>query len=178
MKWLLVIPFLFFVNQLRAQDAARRQVSGIVKDSVGDPIPGANVTLVSAKDSLITRTDEKGHYLFSAVESAVFEVTVSCLGYRRKLTRYHYNNTEAKLELSPITLKAEVVALDEVQVQGKVGVVFKTDTVEFTASDYQVQKYDKVDELIKKMEGVEIDADGKVMFNGKEVKKARFNGCL
>jgi hypothetical protein len=55
-------------------------------------------------------------------------------------------------------------------------VKYKTDTVEYRASDYKVRANSSVNEILKKAEGFEIDTNGSVTFNGQSVTKARLNG--
>lgn len=162
--------------QEKPSPVTERTVVGSVTDSAGNAVPGASVTLRSEKDSLVQRADDLGRFTFQRVGAAVFSVTVASLGYTRLVTRYRMNDTQPRLSLEPIRLKTEVLELDEVTVKTKVGVVFKTDTVEYTAADYDVPPYQQVGELIKQLEGIEVDDEGKITHMGKEIKRARLNG--
>ena len=55
-------------------------------------------------------------------------------------------------------------------------IVYKTDTVEYRASDYKVRENSTVNELLKHMEGFQVDSNGNVSANGQAVTKARLNG--
>ncbi len=55
-------------------------------------------------------------------------------------------------------------------------IIIKPDTVEYKASAYPVKSNATVDELLKKMEGMEVGADGSVTHQGHAVTKARING--
>lgn len=153
-----------------------REVSGIVKDTTDNTIPGAVVTLTSAKDTLKTITNADGIFVFKNVKLATFYLTVSSLGYTPITVKRLENDAVKRLVLSPVILKNETRALDEVVVNGTPSITYKTDTVEYRASDYKVRENSAVDELLKKMEGFEVSTDGTVLHQGQEVTQARLNG--
>jgi hypothetical protein len=93
------------------------------------------------------------------------------------VVRKMLNNDESRsLELDAFVLKPQQHMLGEVVINGAPSVTYKTDTVEYRASDYKVRPNATVDELIKKMEGVEVAKDGTVTHQGQAVVKARLNG--
>ena len=153
-----------------------REVSGIVRDSIGDAAAGATVRLVSNKDTLQTTTNDMGVFIFKNVKSAEFIITVGGIGFLRKSQKYLNNDTKARLVLQPIMLKTENQLLNEVTIKGKVGPKYLKDTVEFWADDYIIRDYAKLQDLLRKMEGVSVDKDGTVTHQGQEVKRAKFNG--
>ncbi|TCC97792.1 outer membrane beta-barrel protein [Pedobacter hiemivivus] len=155
---------------------AVREVSGIVRDSVAGGVEGAIVRLASSKDTLLTQTNEFGVFIFKEVKSAEFIITAGRIGFLRKSQKYLYNDTKARLILKPIILRTESELLKEVTIKGKVGPKYLTDTVEFWADDYIIRDYAKLEDLLRKMEGISVDKDGTVMHQGQEVKRAKFNG--
>ncbi|HEX8020965.1 TonB-dependent receptor [Mucilaginibacter sp.] len=153
-----------------------RQVSGIVQDSSGAPVARATVILKSAKDSLMTTSDKDGIFIFENVREATFLLTVSEIGFTTKVSRYLNNDEAKKIVLAPITLKDQYYKLKQVNINGAPTVVYKTDTVQYRASDYKVPAYATVDQLLRKMEGMEVGADGTLVHQGQQVTKAKLNG--
>lgn len=153
-----------------------RQVSGVVKDSTDQTVIGASVTLTSSADTIRTVTNEDGLFFFKNVKSWVFKIQVSSIGYKSKVISGKYNDATPRLTLDPIILKNDEKVLNEVVVNGTPSIVYKTDTVEYRASDYVVRQGATVDELLQKMEGVEVGNDGSVTVNGTAVARARLNG--
>ena len=77
-----------------------------------------------------------------------------------------------KLELSD-----GAIELGEAVVIGKVPeVTVRNDTVEYNADSYKVTEGSVLEDLLKKMPGVEVDSEGKITVNGKEVKKVMVDG--
>jgi len=184
---LLTVIFSLTIAQLFAQSTPRppattpqpiplRQVSGVVKDSLDQTVIGATVTLTSSADTLKTSTNEDGIFIFKNVKSWVFRIQVTSLGHVSKVISGKYNDATPRITLDPIILKNDEKVLSEVIVNGTPSIVYKTDTVEYRASDYVVRKGATVDELLQKMEGVQVGNDGSVTVNGTAVARARLNG--
>jgi len=153
-----------------------REVSGVIKDTTGVSIPGATVKLISTKDSVLTSSDKDGVFVIENVKASTFIVTVSAIGYRKTVRRYLNNDMTSKIVLDPIILNDEAYQLKQVIINGAPSVIYKTDTVEYRASDYKVPEYATVDELLKKMEGMEVGTDGSLVHQGQAVTKAKLNG--
>lgn len=153
-----------------------REVSGIVKDEKGEPVPGALVTLKSEVDTIKTATNEDGIFVFKSVKRATFNVTVSSIGLTTFVKKYLQSDVAKKIVLDPIALKEATHELNEVKINGTPSVTYKTDTVEYRASDYKVRANSTIDELLKKMEGMEVGSDGSLVHQGENVVRAKLNG--
>jgi len=153
-----------------------REVSGIVKDSSDATLPGSVVKLESPKDTMSTSTNADGIFIFKNVKSATFVLTVTSIGYRKLIKKFLNNDAVPRLVLDPVVLTSEAHALKEVVINGTPSITYKTDTVEYRASDYKVRENATVDELLKKMEGMEVGSDGSLTHQGQEVTKAKLNG--
>lgn len=167
---------LLSVQQIVAQEKVTYEVSGIIVDTTNVGVPGVTLKLVSAKDTLKISTDSEGVFFFDRVKDPVFTLTISHLGFTTSYRKYLFTDANKRLVLDPIIFKTDAQMLNEVKVEGKVGIVFKKDTVEYRASDYKVREYANLAELLKKMEGVEVDKLGAVSHNGQAVVAAKFNG--
>lgn len=153
-----------------------REVSGLVKDEKGEIIIGAVVTLKSTADSLVAATNEDGIFIFKEVKMATFLVEVKALGNAPYLKKYLNNDVAKRIVLDPIQLKIQENLLNEVKVDGSPSIIYKTDTVEYRASDYKVRPNATLDEVLKKMEGMEVGTDGSLTHQGQTVVRAKLNG--
>lgn len=154
-----------------------RQISGIVKDSTDLGVIGATVSLTSDKDTLKTSTNNDGIFIFKDVKSATYTIVVQSIGYERSpVMRFKQNDMIPRIVMDPILLKEQKNTLNEVVISGTPSITYKTDTVEYKASDYVVRKNATVDELLKKMEGMEVGTDGSLVHQGETVAKAKLNG--
>lgn len=173
-------PVLFFFlitlfsSVLYAQSA--RDVSGVVLDSTGTSVIAATVKLTSSGDTLFTRTDIDGKYAFKNVRSSQFLISVSSLGYKSFNQRFLFPEGTTPLKLKVITLKTQSNLLNEVLVSGALPITVKEDTIEYRASDFPVRENSVVEDVLKKLPGIEVDKDGNVTTQGKSVTRVRVNG--
>ncbi|MCZ4245698.1 outer membrane beta-barrel protein [Pedobacter punctiformis] len=169
--------FLFFALSFSSKSQAQRKVSGNVLDSLKKPVEGVNIQLITGDDTLKVNSNSKGNFSFNHVRSNKFYIYVSGIGYRSFITLYEVNKTEKNIVLDPILIKAESITLKEVEVKVKVDpIVIKKDTVEYNAAAYTIRQNDKVEDLLKQLQGVEVDANGAVTAMGKPMNKLRVNG--
>lgn len=159
-----------------APPLARRDISGIVKDETGQTVIGATVTLKSKSDTINVITNNDGVFVMHNVKQNTFNITVTSIGYKTFVSKYAFSDAKKNLVLDPITLKNSTNKLNEVTINGTPSVVYKEDTVEYRASDYKVRENATVDELLKKMEGMEVGTDGSLTHQGQQVTKAKLNG--
>jgi hypothetical protein len=153
-----------------------REVSGVVRDSSDNAIIGATVTLKSKKDTIRTSTNADGIFVLKNVKLAAFSIEVASMGYVTKFNKYLQNDAVKKLVLDPIIMRENSKQLKTVTINGVPSITYKTDTVEYRASDYKVRENSTVDELLKKMEGFEVGSDGSVTHQGQAITKAKLNG--
>ena len=149
----------------------------IVSEDDEKPLEAATVYLEKAKDSTLvayTITNKDGVFL---LEDNTFEsnlnLLVSYVGYKTYKQKVALNTTN--LNLGSIKLKVSN-ALDEVLIKSSAPITIKKDTLEFNVSSFKTKKDATVEELLKQLPGVEIDDEGKIKVNGKEVNKILVNG--
>jgi hypothetical protein len=177
MKLGYLFTIIFFITTLQAYAQTGRQISGVVKDSTGITIPGSTIKLfTSPKDSLVTATDPNGKFTFPDVNINQFSVVVLSVGYQPLKRRFILNNATTPADLAPIVLKGEAIALQGVTITDVNAIKLKEDTVEYNAAAYKVREGAPVEDVIKKLPGVDVDKDGNITAQGKSVSKVRLNG--
>ena len=177
---LLGAVLLLCVQPSAAQHAGSYTVQGrVVNAANGELIEMAAVRLFSysATDStLVTgvQTDLNGAFFMKA-PTGQYALIISNVGYVTK--KVPVKITSADINLKSISLNEDVQVLGEVQVRGTAAeMVVRGDTLEYNAAAYKTQENAMVEDLLKKMSGVEISSDGKVTVNGEEVKGVRIDG--
>jgi hypothetical protein len=155
---------------------AVREVSGIVKDTTDTGLPRVTIRLTSEKDTLVTSTNPDGIFVFKNVKLATYTMSFTMLGYKQQINKYKQNDATPRIVMDPIILTSMANTLNEVVINGTPAITYKTDTVEYKASDYIVRENATVDELLKKMEGMEVGTDGSLVHQGNNVTKAKING--
>ncbi len=162
--------------------AQTRTIQGrVVNQANGELLEMATIRLFTystdGKDSTLVQgmqTDVNGAF-FLKVKDGKYSLIVSNVGYFPK--KLPVNVAGKDVNLKSISLKEDVQALGEVQVRGTAAeMTVRGDTLEYNTSAYKVNENAMVEDLLKKMSGVQVDADGKVTINGEEVKGVRIDG--
>jgi hypothetical protein len=172
---LIILSVCLFLQYATAQKAPSREVFGTVVDSAG-VVAGVKVKLTSPKDSVMMVTNQKGLYDFPIVISKSFKITVIGMGYQGISRKFEMDKGTGPIKLDPIKLLKQTNMLKEVTINGVAPILIKEDTIEYRASAYKVRDGSPVEELLKKLPGVSVDANGNVTAQGKLVTKVRVDG--
>ncbi|MGV3560829.1 outer membrane beta-barrel protein [Larkinella arboricola] len=160
---------------------AQSQVRGVVVDSATrKPLMEATVSLLSARDSSVVTfmiTNGDGAFAFSKVAVGTYRILISYVGYRSQSKRISVTADKPTLDAGTFELTAQAVNLNEVIVkQEGPPITIKQDTVEFNAGSFKTQPNAMVENMLKKLPGVEVDRDGTIKAQGQEVKKVLVDG--
>ncbi len=153
---------------------------GTVYDSqFREPLPGAHVLLLDSADrtlrSVVTKTD--GSYFLTGVPAGNFRIKVSYMGFQPQFFRINLKERQGKVRVADIFMSEESRYLQETVVTAQVPeITVSEDTVTYHAGSYAVTEGAMVEELLKKLPGVEIDEYGKITVNGKEVSQILVDG--
>ena len=172
--------FLSAVMALFLFSASAVTISGKAVDANDKSgLAGATVKLLRAnRDSSLVKgvsTSAEGFFRLPDVGSGKYIVSISYIGYKSK----NVNVTVGKesKRLGEVGLEPSSIMLKEATVVGvKTEVVVKEDTVEYNADSYKTQPNAVVEDLLKRLPGVEVDSDGKITANGKEITKILVDG--
>jgi hypothetical protein len=162
---------------VQAKSAGGREVHGMIIDSTKLSVPGVQITLTSDQhDSTATASDLKGKFVFPSVKGSKVVITITSIGYQPLRRRYSLPNDSTAADLGTVVLKADNRMLNQVNIVGVVPIRLTEDTVEYKASAYKVRENAPVEDLIKKLPGVDVDVNGNITTQGKQVTKVRING--
>lgn len=177
-KFLLYVFFALFSYATFGQNSFTIKGKAISKE-VNKPLESATIYITSVKDSTVidyTISNKNGSFEIKARKlNQPFLVKVSSLGYQTWQKEYPKLTTD--MDLGEIFIADAVTTLGEVEIISEAPPVrIKNDTLEFNASSFKVRPDSNVEALIKQLPGVEIDKDGKITVNGKEVNEILVNG--
>ena len=154
-------------------------IQGALKDSIANrALNAATVSLVYAKDSSLvsfSRTNESGVFSFKNVVPGAYLISVSYVGYQPKWVPV-VNTSDKLAEMGTIYMN-DVNNMSTVTVTARrPPVVINGDSVEFNSENFKTAPNAVVEDLLKKMPGIEVDKSGGITVNGKTVTKVFVNG--
>lgn len=165
---------------IQAQAQASRSISGTLMDQdTEQPIPQANIRVLQQSDStFVTGKASNDDGTFSIpVGNGSYIVQVSFIGYHDLFQDVQISSTHPQARLGNLKMVQDAILLSEALVTAKAPeIVVKGDTLEYNADSYKVTESAVVEDLLKKMPGVEVDSEGKITVNGKEITKILVDG--
>ncbi len=168
-------------NNLFAQSTfpSRATIKGEICDTAGIYIPSTMVMLLNAKDSTLvnfTQADEKGVFEFRGLKNSGYLLKVSHMSYLPYQKSLKVSETEIN-DLGKIKLKLISKQLMEVVIKAaKAPLKFRGDTIEYDASSFKVPPGSTVEDLLRRLPGLDVDADGNIKSQGKDVKRIYVEG--
>ncbi|MGY0393200.1 outer membrane beta-barrel protein [Bizionia sp. KMM 8389] len=168
----------FFAISMAFSQSRPIEISGKIL-SVDEQLPleSATVHLERLSDSTVityTISDKTGGFILEdRISDKSVKLYVSYVGY--KSYEKIISLAQSKVQVGTINLEVSN-ALDEVLIKSAAPITIKKDTLEFNVSSFKTKKDATVEDLLKELPGVEVDEDGKIKINGKEVNKILVNG--
>ncbi|MBK9255145.1 MAG: outer membrane beta-barrel protein [Saprospiraceae bacterium] len=174
-RTIVIALFVFTGCVLSAQ---KYDIKGVVKDTLGEPLVAATVMLMD-KDSMLieyTQTDLKGTFEFKSVREKSCLVKTSYLGYFPLTIEVHYENKNM-IDLGVLSMVEIAKELMEIVIkEARAPLRLRGDTVEYDASQFKVPQGSTLEDLLRRLPGLEISQDGSVVADGKGVTKLTVDG--
>ena len=178
MKLLYLLLFFTLLFIINTRCESQINISGLIVDSSQKPITGASVTLHKSNSNIIVAfaiTNAKG--LFSIHYNSTFRidsffVKANVIGYAIKTVQLKSSNQQISFVLNTAPIN-----LPNVTVQNpKPFLKYKADTLSYAVDSF-TQKQDRtIGDVLRKMPGIEVDANGKISYNGKSISNFYIDG--
>ena len=158
--------------------------SSLIRGNLSDTIEkkvlvNASVLILRKADSVMvgfSRTDSKGDFEIKNLPSGKFILLATYPKYADYADTLSLDeNAQMKLPHISMILKAQL--LQEVIVRQQISSIkLKGDTTEYTADSFRVQPNSTVEDLLKKLPGIQIDKNGQITAQGEKVQKILVDG--
>ena len=154
-------------------------VTGNIKDTGNmRQLNGATISLINTKDSSLlsfVRTDSGGNFVFSKVPKGKYRLSATHSGFHTTWRTFNVSG-ESTINLGEIFMRDNSL-LDEIVIDAeKPPVTVNGDTLEFNAGSFATKPNAVVEDLLKKMPGIQVDKDGTIRVNGQRINKVFVNG--
>ena len=179
-KCLLMLLMILFSPMAFAQQSGVNVTGSVVEQGSDTPIEQATVRLLNVKDSAMVRgvvSARNGSFTLKNVKKGSYLLHITFIGYDPLYQPLQITGKKNPVNVGKLELSDGEIELGEAVVIGKAPeVTVRNDTVEYNADSYKVTEGSVLEDLLKKMPGVEVDSEGKITVNGKEVKKVMVDG--
>ena len=165
---------LLFVTSMSFSQSIKFE--GIISDGANNPLEMANVMAINLSNKAMDAyaiTNDKGKYLLNLKPNTSYSVKVSYLGMKNKELTITTQNENISQK---ITLESVGIELEGVEIVREMPVSIKGDTIVYNADSFKTGTERKLEDVLKKLPGVEVNADGEIEVEGKKVSKLMVEG--
>lgn len=159
--------------------AQKREISGTLVDHDSkETVPMVTVQLLKMDSTFVTGTvtNDSGRFVLQAPANERYILKMSSIGYITATKRLQMEG-DHDLAMGVVTMRSDAVMLKEAQVTAQaLKVTVKEDTFIYNSAAYRTPEGSTIEELVKRLPGAQVDDDGKITINGKEVKKILVDG--
>lgn len=177
---LLLLTAITGIGAMAGMSALAVTIKGNVLDSDGGGLPGVAVQLVSIADSTrvgYVMTDADGSFKLENLKAADYNLLLTMTGMDDISKVVNIADSAETKDLGNMTMTENSVMLGEAVVTAvRAAVVAKQDTLEFNAGSFHTNPTASVEDLLKKLPGVEVGSDGSITSGGKTVTKILVDG--
>ncbi|MCF0164639.1 MAG: carboxypeptidase regulatory-like domain-containing protein, partial [Bacteroidales bacterium] len=173
----LLTSILFMAAVLTASAQKYNIKAQFVDSKSGEGVEFATVSITPAGSDKVltyTLTDGFGNFELKGVKGGKYLLKSELLGYDKFSQEI---TLEKDVDMGKLKMAVQVNFLEGAMISD-VGnpIVMKKDTVEFNATSFKTTDNDMLEDLLKKLPGVEVDTDGTITSNGKTISKITIDG--
>ena len=187
-QYIVLIVVLIFAGWLpvMAQQNKNEALNGrVIDNSTAEPMPNTTLQLYeittrrNRTDTTFVKgaySDQNGRFSFSSINSGTYMLKLSFLGYQPRFVSFEKKGRQ-NMSLGTISLNPEIRELDETVVTANLPkMVVKDDTLIYNADAFTVPEGSVIEALVEVLPGAEIDENGGITINGKQVKRFKLDG--
>ncbi|MDR1344608.1 MAG: TonB-dependent receptor family protein [Tannerellaceae bacterium] len=165
-------------NQTRTTNVEVRGT--VVEDDDRSPVEQATVRLLNVADSTLVSgvaTGRNGSFAIKDIRPGIYLLSVTFVGFEPYYQPLQITGRTNPVNIGEVGLGSGAIELSEAIIVAKaIEVVVRNDTIEYNADSYKVTEGSVLEDLLKKMPGVEVSSQGTITVNGKTVKRIMVDG--
>ncbi len=167
-------------SQARSQSRSVTVTGKLMEADTKGPAMEATVQLLALPDSTYVTgvaSDGGGNFRLSRVKAGKYLLKVSYIGFKTLYKPLQVNTSKPTYNVGTLTLESDAIMLAEAVIVAEAPEVqVVEDTLQYNSSAYRTPEGSTLEELVKKLPGAEVDEDGNIKINGKDISKVMVNG--
>ncbi len=172
--------FLFaLLTAAQAQKADGSIKGKLIDTTAKQPIVDATVSILNAKDSSLatfTLSNKQGAFEVKGLTEGDYRIVVSSKGYTEFKKTVSITSAIKAIDLGNLAVEKDYKTLEGVVITSESPIQVKNDTIQFNASGFKTQPNATVEDLLKKIPGMEVDKEGNIKTQGESVQKVLVDG--
>ena len=174
-RWVLSLVLIFAFTFVNAQK--NYSVKGSLVDTAGSPLIQSTIMLLDMDSTFLdfTQSDLDGNFEFKKIKRGNHLLKVTFIGHIPVTKNVSY--VEGDIDLGSIVMKEISTELMEVVVKAaRAPIKLRGDTIEYDATTFRVPEGSSVEDLLKRLPGIQVDQDGSITSDGHSVNKVTVDG--
>ncbi len=180
MKHIFYFLLLCLANSTAFAQTRNGTIEGTITDSTGLGLSAATVTLLQQKDSVLVSyavTNPEGGFLLKRVTAGDYILQVSYVGYRNHAQLVKVAPDNGKTDVGRILLVPDNLLLQGVDITAQQAPLsIRQDTIEYNTAAFKTQPGAVVEDLLKKLPGIQVQSDGSIKAQGETVQNVLVDG--
>ncbi len=172
-----IFIFLLLLSSLSLM--SQHSIQGHIYDQEDQALVGATVVLLDQDSTMVafSLTNDKGKLLLEEVEKADYILQVSYISFANYSAPLNLDWQDKKINIDPIKLQASSEVLQEITIKAEhIPMGLKGDTLSYNASAFKTKPNATVEDLLKKLPGIEVDRNGAIKAQGEDVENVLVDG--
>ena len=181
MKKILTLFLVLFtlITGIQAQKADGGIKGKLVDTTAKQPIADATVSVLNAKDSSLatfTLSNKQGVFEVKGLVAGDYRLVITSKGYEEIKKKITLTETAKQIDLGSLTVQKDYKMMEGVTISTESPIIVKNDTIQFNTSGFKTQPNATLEDLLKKIPGMEVDKEGTVKSQGEQVQKVLVDG--
>lgn len=180
-EWRVLFVLLFLMPAWFSTQGQVKIKGHLTDSSSRQPLGGASLALLKSSDSVLIQsafTDKEGAFQLGDIREGKYILNFTYLGYQPVMYTLTIVGSEKMIDVDTILLQRTGLTLNTIEIieTRPSPMVVKKDTLEFNAGYFKTRENAFVEELLKKLPGIQVDRDGTIRVNGEQVKTLLVDG--
>ncbi len=173
---------LFFLLANTALVAQKYNLAGkLLADDTSEPLESATIMILNPADSSLInfgRSESDGSFLIKGLNTKdAYLLRITFIGYQTYDQQIESGISKNPYDVGTIRMQPQSLLLNEAVVKAEhIPVQIKKDTIEFNANAFKTQENAAVEDLLKRLPGMEVDSDGTIRAQGEQVQRVLVDG--
>ena len=167
-------------SSVRSKNRTTTVTGRLMEADTKGPAMEATVQLLALPDSTYVTgvaSDGQGNFRLSRVKTGKYLLKVSYIGFKTLYKPLQISVSKPTQNIGTLTLESDAIMLAEAVIVAEAPQVqVVEDTLQYNSSAYRTPEGSTLEELVKKLPGAEVDEDGNIKINGKDISKIMVNG--
>ena len=181
MKKIITLSLILFtvITGIQAQKADGSIKGKLVDTTAKQPVADATISILNATDSSLatfTLSNKQGVFEVKGLVAGDYRVVITSKGYESIRKKVTLTATDKLIDLGTLSAQKDFKMLEGVTISTESPIQVKNDTIQFNTSGFKTQPNATLEDLLKKIPGMEVDKEGAVKSQGETVQKVLVDG--